>query len=65
VSLKISENGDRALLFLYILEIGLPEPEPGEDVRAVQLRMFRKISGLSEFDALQAFAELEDKDMIG
>jgi hypothetical protein len=65
VSLRISENADRALLFLYILENGLPDPDPGQDVRTVQLRTFRKISGLSEFDALSAFAELEDADMAG
>ena len=65
MSLKISENADRALLFLYILENGLPEPEPGQDQRTVQIRIFGKISGLSEFEALAAFAELEDNEMVG
>jgi hypothetical protein len=65
VSLKVSANADRALLFLYVLTHGLPEPEPGEDQRTVQLQVFRKISGLSEYDTLAAFAELEDHDFIG
>lgn len=66
MSLKVSENADRALLFFYILEQGLPdERESGIDARTTQIRIFRKISGLSEFDALAAFAELEDIDMIG
>jgi hypothetical protein len=65
VSLKVSNNADRALLFLYILEKGLPEPEPGQDERTVQLAIFRKLSGLSEFEALAAFAELQDHDFAG
>jgi hypothetical protein len=61
----VSPNADRALLFLFIVEKGLPEPEPGQDQRTVQIRIFCQISGLSEFEALAAFAELEDNDMVG
>lgn len=61
MSLKVSENADRALLFLWLLENGLPD-EPEIDERTTQLRIFRKLTGLSEFDALAAFAELQDND---
>jgi hypothetical protein len=65
LSETVSQNADRALLFLYVLAKGLPEPEPGQDQRTVQLRIFQMISGLSEFEALSAFTELEDADYIG
>ena len=65
MSLNMSQNADRALLFLYVLENGLPEPNAGEDRITVQLRVFQAISGLSEFEVLAAFAELQDAEMVG
>lgn len=62
---QLSENGDRAILFLYILAKGLHDLQVlGVDERTKQLKAFEKISGLSEYEVLAAFAELEDAGMI-
>jgi hypothetical protein len=65
VSGKVSQNADRALLFIYVIERGFAElPQRfGQDEAARMVNVFSEISGLSEFDALAAFAELEDADM--
>ena len=48
-------------IFLYLLKKGLPRQFRGEtEPIKVQIEVFRLISGLSEFDALAAFAEIED-----
>lgn len=63
--MTISANGDRALVFLYILKNGLPEQFRGTtEPISIQLEVFRIISGLSESDTLAAFAEIEDAGFI-
>lgn len=64
MSQKVSRTADRVFLFLYVMAHGFPEPRSGQDLRTVQLEIFRKISGLSEQETISAFAELEDADFI-
>ncbi|HUD64680.1 MAG TPA: hypothetical protein VMQ17_08885 [Candidatus Sulfotelmatobacter sp.] len=59
----LSDNATRALLFQYALDRGIPETWAG-DKHTRCIRMFCRISGLGEAEALAAFAELEDAQMI-
>lgn len=55
----ISSNAERFLLFQFVMEKGLPEWADGD-----QLKVFGKISGLSEQEVCNAAAELEDAGLI-
>lgn len=60
---RLRDNEERALFFHYVLVNGLP-PWNFEYGAAAQIKVFAKISGLSEEEAATAFAGLEDKGLI-
>lgn len=65
--IEISENGKRAMIFLGIWT-GMAQTDvlnmPEGDQKSGQLKAFARLAGISEYEALAAFAELEDKHMI-
>jgi hypothetical protein len=58
-----SEHAERILLFLYVIDKGLPDWE-AEDTRTRQIKVASRITGLSEAETIAAFAELEDAGYV-
>lgn len=62
---QLSPNAEKVLLFEYVRLKGIPEMfQQKTDPCAVQMAVFGRITGMSEQDVANAYAEAQDAGLI-